>query len=159
MEKNYFTQNEEKGWNLLNQLNDKYHYFKELTHSPSGTTWDVSGYTRDGRKVIIELKTRNAIMTPQNTVSGVNFNDNTLFIENNKFSILLMEHVVGGFIPLYINFLQDGNVIIHNLLKLNKYREDHKTKIISRGYEKYGGYERNCFRLCLYLDDATIVHV
>lgn len=156
MEKNYFEKNEENGWNLLNQLNNKYGYFTELHHSPSGSTWDVSGYTRDGRKVIIELKTRNAILTPQNTVSGVNFNDNTLFIENNKFSILLMEHVVDGFLPLYINFLQDGHVVIHNLLKLSKYKEDHKTKIVSRGYEKLGGYERNCFRLCLYLDDAVI---
>ena len=159
MEKNYFITNEENGWSLLQKLNDKYNYFTELTHSPSASTWDVSGYTRDGRKVIIELKTRQMVLLPDGQLSGQGYTCDTIFIEHNKHSFLLMEHVVDGFVPLYINFLEDGTVIIHNLLHITHFKEDVKSKITSRGYTKYGGYERNAARLCLYLDDATIVHV
>ena len=155
MNTRYFNDSEDKCWKSLNDLNQKKNYFKELTKSPSGSSWDASGITRDGRRAIIELKHRNAILDG-NSVSGTNFHSDGLFIEIHKHSSLMLHWVVDGLIPLYINFLQDGNVVIFNLLKLTHYKEYNNLKVKSLGYEKM---EMNARRYNLFLDDATIVSI
>lgn len=151
----YFNNSEDKCWESLQSLNQKKNYFKELTKSPSGSSWDASGITRDGRKVIIELKHRNAVLDG-NSVSGTNFHSDGLFIETHKHSSLMLHWIVDGLTPLYINFLMDGTVVIFNLLKLTHYKEYDNLKVKSLGY---GKMEMNSRRYDLYLDDATIVHL
>lgn len=155
MNTTYFNESEDKCWQSLQNLNNKKNYFKELTKAPSGSSWDASGITRDGRKVIIELKHRNAVLDG-NSVSGTNFHSDGLFLEAHKHSSLMLHWVVDGLTPLYINFLQDGNVLIFNLLKLTHYKQYNNLKVKSLGYEKM---EMNSRRYDLYLDDATIVKI
>lgn len=155
MNTTYFTKSEDKCWDSLQNLNNKKNYFKELTKSPSGSSWDASGITRDGRKVIIELKTRNAILDGD-SVSGTNFHSDGLFLEAHKHSSLMLHWVVDGLTPLYINFLQDGNVVIFNLLKITHYKDYNNLKVKSLGYEKM---EMNSRRYDLFLDDASIIKI
>lgn len=150
----YFNSCEDKGWSLLNSLNDKYNFFTSLDRAEHSSPWDSSGITRDGREVLIELKVRKAVVTPQHTFSGSNFQDDTIFIEQNKHSNLMMMHVVKGFTPLYINFLLDGNVLIYNLLRITHFKEFRGLKVQSKGYSQM---ETNAARLGLYLDDASVV--
>ena len=152
----YFVTSERACWNKLQNLNNKHHYFTSLTQvsGEKPTHWDASGTTADGRKVLIELKNRNAVLTPTATVSGRNFNDDTILIEQGKVAMLLLEHNINGFTPLYINFLADGNVLIHNLLKLSGYKTFEFGNVTNNGY---GGIETNARRLGLYIKDANVV--
>lgn len=159
MKKNteFFQTSEQTCWNKLQKLNEKHHYFTSLGQTSNGTEhthWDASGVTADGRKVLIELKNRNAVLTPTATLSGTNFNADTILIEHSKVAILLMEHNINGFTPLYINFLADGNVLIHNLLHLSGYKTLEFGNVTNNGY---GGVETNARRLGLYIKDAKVV--
>lgn len=159
MKKNthFFQASEETCWNKLQALNAKHHYFTTLDQVSNGekaTHWDASGVTSDGRKVLIELKNRNAVLTKADTVSGTNFNADTILIEHSKVAILMLEHNINGFTPLYINFLSDGNVLIHNLLHLSGYKTLEFGNVTNNGY---GGVETNARRLGLFVKDANVV--
>lgn len=153
----FFQTSEQTCWNKLQKLNEKHHYFVTLDQTSNGekpTHWDASGVTSDGRKVLIELKNRNAVLTPTATVSGKNFQADTILIEQGKVAVLLMEHNINGFTPLYINFLADGNVLIYNLLHLSGYKTLEFGNVTNNGY---GGVETNARRLGLYIKDAKVV--
>lgn len=61
--------------------------------------------------------------------------------------------MIEGLTPLYINFLQDGYIIIFNLANLKKRPEKSTTKNIkSKGYNKFEMAKRQG----LYLSDAAI---
>ena len=159
MKKNtsYFVTSERACWGKLQQLNEKHHYFvtlEQTSNAEKATHWDASGVTADGRQVLIELKNRNAVLTEAATVSGKNFNADTILIEQGKVAILLMEHNINGFTPLYINFLSDGNVLIHNLLHLSGYKTLEFGNVTNNGY---GGVETNARRLGLFVKDAKVV--
>ena len=153
----FFQTSEQTCWNKLQKLNEKHHYFVTLTQLSNGekaTHWDASGVTADGRKVLIELKNRNAVLTETATVSGTNFNADSILIEQGKVAMLLLEHNINGFTPLYINFLSDGNVLIHNLLHLSGYKTLEFGNVTNNGY---GGVETNARRLGLFVKDAKVV--
>lgn len=149
---NFFNDKEKENIEKLTALNDLKNFFKTIEKTPKGYEYDASGITSDGRAYNVELKTRDAILTETNTVSGSNFNDTTVFIESEKVGPLLWEHYFTGAIPLYINFLLDGTVLIWNLLNFST-RPEHTVKIIkNKGYgEMYKGY-----RDLLPLDAAII---
>ncbi len=155
MNTEYFENNEKTDFEKLCQFNNEKSFFKELAKTPEKHIYDASGRTNDGRLVCIELKSRNAVLTKENTVSGHNFNDQTVFIEDEKFTALAIQNYVNHAIPLYINFLEDGHVLVWNLSQLKREPEHITTVIKNKGYNKM----QKCYRNGLYLSDAKIYSI
>lgn len=137
----FFRRKEKENIDNLNLFNELKGFFESVTKTPQGFEWDASGITVDGRVYNAELKTRDAVLTDAGTVSGVNFNDSTVILESDKAAPLLFDYLINGRLPLYINFLQDGTVLIWNLSNLKK-RPIHEPVVINnKGYDKmYKGY-------------------
>lgn len=150
--KKFFNEKEQENIDNLNLFNELKGFFESVTKTPEGYEWDASGITVDGRVYNAELKTRDAVLTDAGTVSGINFNDSTVIIESDKAAPLLFDYLINGRLPLYINFLQDGTVLVWNLSNL-KTRPTHEPVIINnKGYSKmYKGY-----REYLPVSDAII---
>lgn len=148
---NYFETNEENDWKLLNQFNEKTHLFKSLGKCKEKHHADASGYTADGRTVMIELKKRNVVLTKGGKFSGSTFKDDNLFIESHKFCDLWCD-TFDNYIPLYINFLENEVVAIYILSKLATKPITQKKVIKSNGYNSFEiGH-----RLGLNIEDALI---
>lgn len=158
MDKEFFNKNEKRDYQLLEQFNKETNLFTELYQAPKKHYYDASGKTRDGRTVIIEIKNRNQVLLDDGRVSGCSssgkeYIEDTLFIENNKSMDILMDALHYNQVPLYVNFLQDGTVIIHNLLKLKRRPKRYENMAIrSKGYQKM----EIGMRQGLYIDDACI---
>ena len=149
----FFKKMETENVKRLRAFNEIKNYFKRIDSTPSGYTYDASGLTIDGRGYNVELKTRVAVLTDEGTVSGHNFVDNTVMIEPEKSAHLYYRYFVNGEIPLYINFLIDGSVLVWNLTKLKKVPEEKvDVKINNKGYQKL--YKQ--YRDYLYVSDAII---
>lgn len=132
----YFSQSEDTCWELLLQFNTETHIFKELIQSPKGHHVDCSGITQDGRVCSIELKKRNAILTQGGKFKSKTFQDETLYIEAHKMGTMQIE-IMQGNIPLYINFLENGVVVIYVLNRLSTLPTLEKKTIPSQGYGKF----------------------
>ena len=133
--------NEENDYELLQDFNSVLK-LNELGKTPEKYTTDASGYTTDGRYINIELKRRN-----------ININTyKTLYIETHKAGDMLLDYVCEKKIPLYINFLNDGYVVVYNLSELK-----HRPKKICKRIESklYQGFEL-AKRQELIIDDAFI---
>lgn len=137
----FFRRKEKENIDNLNLFNELKGFFESVTKTPKGYEWDASGITVDGRVYNAELKTRDAVLTDTGTVSGINFNDSTVILESDKAAPLLFDYLINGRLPLYINFLLDGTVLLWNLSNL-KTRPVHEPIIINnKGYDKmYKGY-------------------
>ena len=127
-----------------------------MGRTPAKHTSDASGVTTDGRYLNFEIKIRNQTLV-DDIISGCStggkiYTANTIYIETHKVGDLLLDYVCYKTVPLYINFLNDGFVILYNLLTL-KHRP---TKVAKRIYSKlYQGFELSK-REELLLDDAWI---
>lgn len=148
----YFDGYERTDYEKLVSFNNERKFFNELGQTPSGHVYDASGLTNDGRLVAIELKSRNAVLTKEKTLSGRNFNDSTVYIEDEKVAGLAMANFVTGAIPLYINFLLDGTTLIWNLTKLKRMPKRIPTVIRNMGYQSV----EKCYREGLYIEDSKI---
>lgn len=138
---NYALKREEDDYLLLKDFNS-FLKLEGLGKCPPKHTTDASGYTTDGRYINIELKQRDISI---NTF-------NTLYIEAHKCGDMLLDYVIEKKVPLYINFLKDGYVVVYNLAEL-KHRP---YKVAKRIYsELYQGFEL-AKREELRLDDAWI---
>lgn len=157
MNKEYTLKKENQDYFLLEQFNE-FLNLQELGRCPEKHTTDASGYTVDGRLLNIELKQRNQTLINNFTVlsglttEGKTYTANTIFIEAHKAGDLYLDYVCEDKIPMYINFLNDGYVIVYNLARL-KHRP---TKIAKRIYSHlYDGFEL-AKREELRLEDAWI---
>ena len=150
MDNDFFIKNELDDWNKLIKFNEKAHLFDTLERSSRYSVWDASG-TSKNHKIIIELKQRNVILTQDLKLSGKSFIDDTIIIEDYKAAQLYLEGITNNAIPIYINFLADNTIIIHNLNRITSYRFFERT-ITSQGY----GRRETCKRIGLHLNDATI---
>lgn len=117
--KEYFGEKENEGYARLERLNQEKHFFETIGRTPVGYDYDASGVTKDGVPVSIEIKIRDLDLTDDNKVSGKTFVDETLLVEARKVAGLLIDHVITGAIPLYVNFLNNATVIF-NFLKFSK---------------------------------------
>ena len=160
MDKEYFENNEERDWELLQAFNEKTGLFDELTKANEKHYTDASGYTvnklGDIRKWNIELKYRNLNLLDDGRISGAtergSFFDETIFIESHKIADMLLDNI-NGLEPLYINFLNDGKVIVYNLTKLTlRPKKTGNMNIKSKGYGKFEVAKRQG----LYIKDAAI---
>ena len=127
MNRDYAFKKEDEDYLLLKDFN-KVLKLTELGKCPEKYTTDASGYTTDGRYLNIELKSRDIDI---NTFSS-------LFIEAHKAGDMLLDYVCEDKIPLYINFLNNGYVVLYNLSRL-KHRP---KKVFKKAYSKlYEGFE------------------
>lgn len=153
MNKQFFKKNEKSDYQKLVDFNKEKNLFSDLNQTPEKHYYDASGRTKGGQIAIIELKSRNAILTNENIVSSATFQSNDLFIEDHKFADIVLDAISFGYKPLYFNFLEDGHTIIFNLLKLKRRpKRYNRIKIESKGYEKMEFASRQG----LYIDDAAI---
>ena len=137
----YALKKEETDYLLLKDFNS-FLGLKSLDKCPEKHTTDASGYTQDGKYINIELKQRDISI---NTYSS-------LYIEAHKVGDMLLDYVLENKIPLYVNFLKDGYVVVFNLSKL-KHRPNKVAKRIWS--ELYQGFEL-AKREELKLEDAYI---
>lgn len=157
MNKSFFEDNESRDYEKLVEWNKKTNSFKFVEKAEDKLHYDASATTFN-RDFIIELKNRNAALYGQSSISGQTgtgkgYVADTLFIEQHKLADLLLDYVVKGVEPLYINFLEDGNVIVFNLAKLkNRPQKVRKTNIYSKGYER----REEGTRFCLDIKDGII---
>lgn len=152
MNNNYFNVNEDRDYLMMVDLNSKLN-LTELGQTPCYSHYDASGKTSYGEIVTIELKNRKQNYI-DGKLSGTTYTADTMMIEAHKASTLLFEHVIHGYIPLYINFTNNGTVaIVFNLTKLKEIptKRNYNT-ITSKGYER----TENGDRLLLPLSDAYI---
>ena len=153
---NYVDTMEDRGFALLTALNAEKHWFSSLTRLGDGYYADASGITSDMRKVIIEVKTREMVMSggiltdskdPSKTYSSV-------MIEGHKMTDLILDSI-SGYLPLYINFLADGSVIIFNMSNLKTRPITSKTRIYSKAAAKFD----ISARYLLDMSDAIITKI
>lgn len=152
MNKNYFKHNEDEGWNNLYTFSEKTKMFQTLDRAQEASQWDASGVCND-QKVLIEIKTRQANLTNDFKLSGKTFFSDDLFIEDYKLAAILLEAKINNFVPIYVNFLADGNVVIFNLEKLTSYKLYSNLSIDSKGYQVT---QDRTNRIGLMMEDATI---
>lgn len=120
-------------YKLLQEFNEQVFKLKELgRREGNANPIDASGLTKDNQVVNMELKARNC---------NINTYD-TLMLETHKGYTLLDEYIKHKRIPLYINFMQDGNVAVFNLLKAEGYmkRETTHSKLYGNGEYQYKQY-------------------
>lgn len=164
MEKKYFEENEEKDYEQLVAFNEQTNLFSELHQTPTKHYYDVSGLTRDGREVIIELKRRylnvvsnenDELVISGKTSQGKEFSDDNILLSNHKGLDMLFDAIVDKKIPLYIT-IANNCVIIHNLLKLKTRPKRYASiKSYSGGYQKFE-YDS---KQGLYIEDAVIYKI
>lgn len=94
---NFFDKCEVDDWSLLQQLNEQYEWLSGLTRLVRFEHSDVSGFTRNGDKICIELKDRGYDKP---------FTFDTVFIEKTKLDFL-KERKEEGFKTAYINFMNN----------------------------------------------------
>lgn len=128
MNSEYGLKNEKKDYLLLKNFNKDILKLNELGRTPEHHHTDASGITRDGQHINIELKYRN-----------ININTYpTIYIESHKIADMLLDYVTLDYVPLYVNFLNDGHVVVFNLAKLN-----HRPKTVCKYIKSklYEGFE------------------
>ena len=162
--KTYDYKNPDRGFALKKEEND---YFlmedfnsclklKELGRCPDGYHADASGYSQNGNAVNVEIKQRNQTLSnfkiQGKTKDGRPYTADTIYIEAHKAGDMLIDYVCECKVPLYINFLNDGWVIVYNLSKLK-----HRPKTIAKKIwsDLYQGFEL-AKREELKLEDAFI---
>lgn len=136
MDKDYALKNETNDYLLLEDFNkvlklDNLEKMKEKHHT------DASGKTKDGKILNIELKRRFVNLMPDLTLSGRTFTATTLFIEQHKILDLYLDYFISGLTPIYINFLNDDMIMIHNLTKLSNRTKTQTMRIESKLYQSF----------------------
>lgn len=142
MNKEFYTKNEEICWENLIHFNNHIKMFDELMRRPPKKSTDVTAF-KEADIYDVELKTRNICL---NTYP-------TIFIEDYKFADMKLHNQFFGFEPIYINFLEDGYVLVFNLNKLKHYPKTTYKDIPSQGK---GHVQKDERRYELSKDDARI---
>lgn len=123
-----FDYYENSDYNKLLDFNNKTHIFKEIVPAEYMEYYDASACTITNQGSRIELKSRKA----------TTFQYDTLFIEDTKLNIIV-DYMIYNDLPLYINFMEDGNTVIFNLnFSKWKNRPDYKKqRTYSPSYESW----------------------
>ena len=125
----YFNKSEDICSEKIQTFNNKYHLFNEIGELKRKSSIDWTGITCTGKYANIELKNRN--------YSSNYFQ--TIYIESHKWAKLKIQAEWDEQEPLYVNFMNDGVVLLFNLNKLKHKPVFSEIKQIkSNGY---GGFE------------------
>ena len=134
----YSSHFEDKGYALLEDFNNAFLHLQGLGRTPYSHTTDASGYTTDGRYMNIELKIRRQRLDEQSlTISADSYTADTIFIETHKVGDMLLDYLTLHQEPLYVNFLEDGIVVVYNLSRLSSRPRKTVKKIYSNLYKAY----------------------
>lgn len=120
----YRENSEKKDIRLFRWWNNEHRQFTDWTPCETFAPYDIDATSKQGNRVKIELKYRNAPSTKYST----------WFIEADKLADGLLFATIDGYIPLYLNFFEDGKVAIWRLDKLKKYPKKHKIHRKNEGY-------------------------
>lgn len=142
MEKFDVKKQEADDFKLLEKLNEDVFKLKNLSRRKGDSNpIDASGFSSNNNEVVnIEIKSRECKI---NTYP-------TLMMETHKGYTLLEEYIKYKRIPLYVNFLEDGNAVVFNLLHSNGYMK--RGKADSRLY----GDKESEYKYFLSLKNAWI---
>ena len=94
----YFDRMEIEDFNKLKEINEDLKWFTKLERNTLFDRIDIEAKDRKGRRVNIELKTRNIAIDKYDTI----------YIEEDKYKHMIMKWENDGEIPLYINFFNGG---------------------------------------------------
>ena len=156
MSKNFYTVEELKDWELLKLFNEKIK-LDNLGQTPKKWYFDASGYTHLNQYTEIELKNRNGVLKG-NCIEFTKKNKDTytattVYIEPQHYSRMVDDYRFDDVVPLYVNFLSDGSIIVWNLATLKKKPEwKWVTHIWDEGKKEY----KDEWRILLKLDEAYI---
>jgi hypothetical protein len=158
MSKNFYTVEELKDWELLKLFNDKIK-LNNLGQTPKKWYFDASGYTHLNQYTEIELKNRQGVLTDNPNIveftkkNKSTYTATTVYIEPQHYARMIDDFRYDGVVPLYINFLADGSVIVWNLATLKKKPEwKYVTHIWDEGKKEY----KDEWRILLELEEAFI---
>lgn len=159
--KEYFDEKESNDFIKLTEFNNQVLHLEDFGATPYTHWTDASGYTATCRYFNIEVKDRNQDLfineqgeyfVKGTSQFGKEYYADNLYIEQHKVSSMMMDYICCGYEPIYINFLNDGVVVVYNLSRLNKRPATENKKIKSKGYNKMEIGTREG----LFLSDATI---
>ena len=126
-----FDVSEQKCWELLQDFIEHSNFksnLKEFGRKEECNYVDATGLTTSNQVLNMELKRRNSKLGQYST----------LFAEGHKLADLYLDYFCLNKIPLYINFLEDGHVVIYNLTKLkHRHEADKERKKWSQGYKAF----------------------
>ena len=127
--KNIFDERERSGFEKLTMLNSIWQ-ISELGQTPKRCPVDASGYTKNGKIIVIENKDRTGYTLSYFEKEG------TVFVEGHKWAELLveanMEHS-----PLYCNYTKDGYAIVFQVNDFkNIHLDSRRVHVNSKGYEQ-----------------------
>lgn len=126
-----FDTSEQTCWELLQDFiehSDFKYKIKEYGRKEKCKYVDATGLTTSNQFLNMELKKRNKKIEQYST----------LFAEGHKLADLYLDYFCLNKIPLYINFLEDGYVVIYNLTRLkHRHEADKKRGKWSQGYNSF----------------------
>lgn len=132
MDKEFFSQQEEIGFEKMYSLNE-YFQLSDFGRTPEKYDFDASGVTKTGSVVAIEIKNRLNYTLEDFKRFG------SVVIEPHKLAEMYTAHIFDKYIPLYVNFTEDGYAIVFNLTDTKdiKYSTSQRyASIQSKGYER-----------------------
>ena len=148
--KNIFDERERSGFEKLTMLNSIWQ-ISELGQAPKFYPVDASGYTKNGKIIVMENKDRTGYTLNYFETKG------TMFVEGHKWAELLveanMEHS-----PLYCNYTKDGYAIV---FQVDNFKTTHlnskRVPVNSKGYEQQRNEGREFeYKLLLPMTGAWI---
>lgn len=125
-----FDTSEQKCWELLQDFIENSDFktkIKIYGRKEKCDYVDATGMTTSNQFLNMELKRR------YHTLGKFD----TLYAEGHKVADLYVDYFCLNKIPLYINFLDDGYVVIYNLTRLKHRHEAVKGKNWSQGYKAF----------------------
>ena len=146
--RNFYRDKEKEDWIAMQSFNSLLS-LTQLGRTPVGTFYDVSGYTKDGTMVEIELKGRNISL---NDLNNNPVYSEGIIVEAEKISDMLFDSNIEGTIPLYINFLNDNHIVVFNFKRFKKRPQRKKIRIKNQGE----GVNEKVTRYYLPLDEGII---
>ena len=130
--KNIFDERERIGFEKLSMLNSIWN-ITELGQTPKFCPVDASGYTKNGKTIVIENKDRTGYTLSYFETKG------TMFVEGHKWAELLveanMEHS-----PLYCNYTKDCYAIV---FQVNDFKNIHLDSKRVHVNSKVSSQQRN----------------
>lgn len=148
--KNIFDERERIGFEKLSMLNSIWQ-ISELGQTPKFYPVDASGYTKNGKTIVMENKDRTGYTLNYFEEQG------TMFVEGHKWAELLVEANMQHS-PLYCNYTKDGYAIVFQVDTLKStHLKSKRVPVNSKGYEQQRNEGREFeYKFLLPMTDAWI---
>ena len=125
-----FDVSEQNCWELLQDFIEHSNFksnLKEFNRKEECNYVDATGLTTSNQVLNMELKKRNITINQFPTLDA----------EGHKLADLYIDYFCDNKIPLYINFLKDGYVVVFNITKLKRRHKAQKERNWSQGYKAF----------------------